>query len=129
MAPLFALASVLVQNGRAIITNLLSGLGGTVPKYIAWGTGAGTAATTDTTLFTESSEARVAGSVGATNIATAGDAIQVQGTLTASGAKTITNAGLFDASSGGSLFVHADFTGVVLAAGDGIFFNWRVEFA
>lgn len=49
------MASVLTQTGRAIITDRLNGAGGAEPVFISWGTGAGTAAFTDTTLFTEAS--------------------------------------------------------------------------
>ena len=46
------MATLLVNTGRAIITNRLNS-GGTVPQYVGWGTGAGTTGATDTTLFTE----------------------------------------------------------------------------
>ena len=46
------MATLLVNTGRAIITNRLNS-GGTIPNYVAWGTGAGTTSATDTTLFTE----------------------------------------------------------------------------
>src|SRR2546423_5917151 len=42
-----------MDAGKAIVTNLVSGLGGTVPKYVAIGTGAGPAASTATALTTE----------------------------------------------------------------------------
>jgi hypothetical protein len=84
--------------------------------FVGWGTGAGTAAKTDTTLFTEASEARVT----VTESQPSSNVNQGVGTLTADGAKTITNAGLFDQSTGGSLIVHGDHTGVVLALNDKI---------
>ena len=46
------MANVLANTARSIVTSRLSG-GGTEPKQIGWGTGAGTAAATDTTLFSE----------------------------------------------------------------------------
>ena len=47
------MATLLVNTGKAIVTNYLNGGAATQPKYVAWGTGAGTTAATDTTLFTE----------------------------------------------------------------------------
>ena len=84
--------------------------------YVGWGTGAGTAAKGDTDLFTPASEARVAA------VMTQPLADQNQGvaTITADGIKTITNAGLFSALSGGILSIHGDFTGILLKAGDKI---------
>ena len=47
------MATLLVNTGKAVVTNRIKG-SGTEPLYVAWGTGAGTTAATDTTLFTES---------------------------------------------------------------------------
>ena len=101
-------------------TNALSG------QYIGWGTGAGTAAKGDTTLFTEATEARVAGTVSVSGTGSAAK-YQVVGTLTADGAKTITNAGNFTASSAGTLIVHGDFTGIALALNDRIEFTVTID--
>lgn len=57
------------------------------------------------------------------------DTHQVVGTNTAGGSLTITNAGVFDASSSGNLYVKGDFTGVVLASGDSIQFTFKVQFS
>jgi len=114
MALLLAVAgaSVYANAGKAITTTRLKGAG-TGPNYIAWGTGAGTAGITDTTLFTEASEARVAGTSSQQTTTTSNDTYQVVGTMTVSGSgKTITNAGLFDASTVGNLFVKGDFAGI-----------------
>lgn len=51
------------------------------------------------------------------------------GTITAGGALTITNAGVFDASTTGNLYVKGDFTGVGLASGDSIQFTFKVQFS
>ena len=129
------MATVVTNNGRGVITNRLKGAG-TEPLNIGWGTGAGTAAVADTTLFTE---ALVSGGAGGTDH-TAGtstqqtttvtnDTYQVVGTRTATGAGTVTNAGLFDAASGGTLFLKGDFTGIGLASGDSIQFTIKAIFA
>jgi hypothetical protein len=94
--------------------------------FVAWGTGAGTAAKGDTTLFTEASEARVVGTVSVVGTGAAA-VYQVVGTLTADGSKTITNAGNFDASTAGNLIVKGDFTGVALAAADSIQFTITID--
>ena len=91
--------------------------------YIGWGTGAGTAAKGDTTLFTEASESRVA----ATDSQPDASTNQWDATITADGTKTITNAGVFDASSGGNLIVKGNFTGIPLTLGDKIAFTITLE--
>lgn len=127
------LASVLTNAGRDIVTNRILG-SGTEPKYIGWGTGAGTAAVGDTTLFTErdtglaaATIARPAGTSSRVTTGPANDTYQVTGTLTATGAGTVTNAGLFDSATqgAGNLYVKGDFTGIVLAINDSIAFTFK----
>lgn len=124
------MATVLTNAGKAITTSRLKDNTGTVPSYIGWGTGAGTAAATDTTLFTEASEARVSGTITQQTTTTTNDTWQNVATLTVAGAgKTITNAGAFDASTSGNLFMKGDFTGLALNVGDSIQFTLRVQYS
>lgn len=122
------MATVVTNAGKGIITNRIKGAG-TEPNYISWGTGAGTAAATDTTLFTESSESRVAGTSTQQTTTTTNDTYQVVGTMTAAGARSITNAGLLDASTSGNLFMKGDFTAVALNTSDSIAFTMKVQFS
>jgi hypothetical protein len=124
------MATLVVNRGKEIICDRLMGAG-TEPKYIAWGTGAGTAAAADTTLFTEGPESRTTGTSSKVTTTTTNDTYQVTGTITASGARTVTNAGTFDVvtSSSGNMFVKGDFTGVVLATNDSIAFTIKVQFS
>lgn len=121
-------ATLLVDAGKAIVTNRIKG-SGTEPVYVAWGTGAGTTAAGNTTLFTEASEARVSGTSTRVTTSVTNDTYQVVGTITADAGKTITNAGLFDASTSGNLFVKGDFTGIALNTGDSIQFTIKVQFS
>lgn len=93
--------------------------------YVGWGTGAGTAAKTDTTLFTEAAESRVA----TTDTQPSSNTLQWQGTITSASLQTITNAGIFDASTSGNLIVKSDFTGVALDNGDSIQFTFQLTFS
>ena len=130
------MATVVTNGGKGIVTNRIKG-SGTEPVNIGWGTGAGTAAAADTTLFTEklvdlSTSAgtdHTAGTSTQQTTTTTSDTYQVVGTRTATGAGTVTNAGLFDAASGGTLFLKGDFTGIGLASGDAIQFTIKAVFA
>ena len=103
------------SNTAAAITNW----------YVAQGTGAGTAAATDTILFTEASEARVA----TTDSQPAANQNRYVGTITADGTKTVTNAGIFDASTGGNLFLKSDFTGIGVNSGDSIQYTFTITWS
>ena len=150
------MATFVVNGGKGITTGRLRAVG-TEPLNIGWGTGAGTAAATDTTLFTEAlvtlaagttdhtagttaktdstlfTEALVTLAAGTTDhtagtstritTTTTNDSFRVTGTRTATGAGTVTNAGLWDAASGGNLFLKGDFTGIGLANGDSVAFT------
>lgn len=135
MVTLFALmlaalaATLIVNTGRAVVTNRM--VNATLPPtFLGWGTGAGTTAATDTTLFTEASEARAVCTASQQTTTTANDTYRLVGTLTVAGAgKTITNAGLLDASSAGNLYFKTDFTGVALNVGESIQFTINTQFS
>lgn len=121
------MATVLTNAGKGIITNRLKG-SGTEPNFIGWGTGAGTAAVGDTTLFTEVTDtARATGT--STRIGTNSETYQVVGLITATTTRAITNSGLFDAVTVGNLFVKGDFATINLVTGDSIQFTYQVTFA
>jgi hypothetical protein len=118
------MATVLTSAGEAWVIDKLDNTVVTTGKYISWGTGAGTADKADTTLFTEATESRVE----ATITQPAADKIQWVATMTCNlTGKTITNAGNFVATSGGSPIVHGDFTGVPVTSGDTIQFTITLE--
>lgn len=122
------MATVLTDVGEEwAVDRMVSGAGTqNDAPWVAWGTGAGTAAKGDTTLFTEASEARVSGTVTKDGAGSAAK-YQVVGTITSDGTKTITNAGNFTASTAGNLVVKGDFTGIPLESGDKIEFTITLD--
>ena len=99
------MATVLANTGEQWMADRCSGASALTGSYVGWGTGAGTAAKGDTTLFTEASESRTNGTV-TTNGSGSSAKYQVVATITCAGSgKTITNAGNFDASTSGNLIV------------------------
>lgn len=95
-------------------------------EYGAWGTGAGTAAVGDTTLFTEDVTGGYARVV-PTRTLPGSNKTQFVWTLTALAGLTITNAGALTAITSGILIVKGDFTGVVLLTGDSITFTGSLQ--
>lgn len=114
------MADVYTDAGEEITADIMDGTTAAPTWYIGWGTGAGTAAKGDTTLFTEAAEARVV----ATTSQPAANQNRYVATMTSASAQTITNAGVLSASSGGTLLLKSDFTGIVLANGDKIEFTF-----
>ena len=123
-------ATVLTNTGKNIITNRLIGNSQTYPVYMAIGTGATgagrTAAATDTELSNQV-ETRVnsnAGSVAKTT--TTGDTYQVTQAFTLTADRSIDEAALFDAATGGNTFVSSTFTAISLSSGDTVQFTMKV---
>src|SRR5579885_3631484 len=98
--PVFAYA------GKLITTNKLHGVAQTEPIYVGMGLGTGTHQNYDSALFNPSPEARAAGTASLVSTA-AGfaaapaitDTEKIVGTITASAARAVTEAGCFDASA------------------------------
>ena len=136
------MATVLTNVGKSMIAKRLlptadPNYQANDPKYIAWGGGGGTspAAITDTALATEFAEARATGTPSLDLVNVTNDTYKVVGTLTATAARTVTEAGLLDqtkAAAGavpvGQLMVRGDFGAVNLQSGDSIQFTIKVTF-
>jgi len=120
-------ANIFTQAGEEFITDLVDG---TVTKpanyYIGWGTGAGTAAKGDTTLFTEVTDTARAT---ATLTQPSADVNQFVGTITATTTRAITNAGVLTASSAGTLVLKSDFSVVNLVTNDSIQFTFQLTWS
>ena len=120
------MADIFTQDGEELVTDIMDETATTpVDWYVGWGTGAGTAAKGDTTLFTEAAEARV---IGAASQPSA-DQNQWVATITSASGQTITNAGLLSLITGGVLFIHGDHTGVLLANGDKIEYTITLQWS
>jgi len=117
------MATVLTSAGEGWIVDKLDETVQTTGDYVGWGTGAGTAAKADTTLFVEAAEARVV----ATRTQPAADKIRWVASITSASTQTITNAGNFTAATVGTLIIHGDFTGIPLAINDIIQFTIDCE--
>jgi len=119
---------VVTNNGLAITTNRIKG-SGTEPNWVHWGTGVTVAAEANTALVTPRAEARVSGTSTQQTTNTTSDTYQVIGTLTAaSTSAAITEAGLFDASTSGNLYLRATFDPINVSVGDSIQFTIKVVY-
>ena len=126
----FGTATVVTTVGKQIMADRIRTTPGTYttsPKFVAMGTGATaaarTAAAADTALSTEV-ETRTSGTESATT-----NVYQVTGTVTATTARAVDEGGLFNASSGVSMFTSATFPVVNLANGDTIALTWQTTFS
>ena len=129
------MANVLTNLGEEWVVDRLAqsdGGAGSSDKgnYVGWGTGAGTANKTDTTLFTESNDpasaSRTTGVVSKTGTGTTAK-WQCVATVPSTSSQTITNAGTFKAGGAVTMYVKGDFTGIPLVNGDSIQFTFTLD--
>lgn len=121
------MASLVVNTGLANATAAWHAYASRA-RYLGWGTGSGQGATA-TDLATAANESRVEGTTSQETTNTSNDTYRITGTITAGGARAITEVGVFDAAgsgnppSGGALAIYGDFSVINLASGDSIQFQ------
>jgi hypothetical protein len=113
---------LIVAVGRGLVTAAL--VSSTI-KYIGAGTGATAVSDSITALSTEV-DSRATGTQSQQQTTTANDTYRVTGTWTPTTARTITNAGVFSASSSVTLYSAVDSLNVALASSsDSIVFTFN----
>ena len=130
----FGTATVITNKGKAMFADRIRTTPGTYttsPKFVAAGVGATgaarTAAAADTALSSELAEGRTSGTESVVTTSVTNDTYQVVGTITATGTRAVDEAGLFDASSAGNMFLSATFAVVNLSSGDSIQFTDKAQ--
>jgi hypothetical protein len=119
-------ANIFTTVGEGYTADVFDGtISAAANHYVGWGTGAGTAAKADTTLFTEAAEARVI----TTRSQPTASQNRFVGTITSASGQTISNAGILTALTVGSLLLHSDFTGIALLTGDAIQFTFTLTWS
>lgn len=104
------------------------------PLYLQWGTGSAAAASANVVTTTTTTEPRTTGTSSQVTTTQTNDTYQVTGTITAAGARAITEVGVFDAAgtgsppTGGNMDVYGDFGVINLVASDSIAFTVKVAF-
>lgn len=96
--------------------------------YGAWGAGATAPALTDTTLVTENPEARVATTITQQTTSSTGDTVRHVFEITATGNRTVQEAGVLTATSAGTLVYRGTHGSLTIETGDRVeyTFNDRV---
>lgn len=113
--------NLVVTVGKNYIASRMVGTSSTVMSHMAIGTGTGTPAVGDTALGTQAGIVALTAFTSSTNTVTA-TATFAAGT----GTGAITEAGIFNASSSGTLLCRTTFPVVNKAAGDSIAITWVI---
>ena len=124
-------SNLITNAGRALISGLINGSGSpAAATYVAVGTGTNAANVSDTTLQTESSTSglsRAAGTVSLVTTTVTNDTAQVTKTFSVTGTVAVTEAGLLNASSSGTLLARQVFSAVNVVNTDSLAITWKVQ--
>lgn len=125
--------------GKAAVASRINGSGAeAVFDKIGWGTGTTSPAAGDTALQTEvttsggaASGVHVVSSATVSRVTTTvtNDTAQFVGTVTAAGTIAITESGIFNAATNGTMLARQTFTAINVVSGDSIQFTWKVAAA
>jgi hypothetical protein len=116
--------------GLARMTTALIGL----TWWLQWGTSSAAIKSANVVTTTTTTESRVSATPTQATTTVTNDTLQLAGTITAAGARTITEVGVFDAAgassppTGGNMDIYSDFGAITLASGDSIAFTIKVTY-
>lgn len=122
--------NLVTTAGKAGAAGRLMGSGSPAAfTYIAVGTGVVAAAAGDTTLGTEtavSGLSRVAGTVSLVTTTVTNDTAQVTTTFSVTGTVAVTESGVLNAASAGTLLCRQVFSAINVVSGDSLAITWKV---
>lgn len=123
--------NLMTNAGFALVAGRINGSGTpAAATYIAVGTGATAANVADTALQTESSTSglsRAAGSVSLVTTTVTNDTAQVVVTFTVTGTVAVTESGLLNAASTGTLLCRQVFSAINVVNGDSLQITWKIK--
>lgn len=123
------LKNLVVAVGKAFIASRMMGVSAAVISHMAIGTGVVAANLSDTTLGTEVGRAALTSTSNVTTTTT-NDAVQYVATFAAGvGTGAITEAGILNASSAGTLLARTVFAVINKASLDSLTITWKVTIA
>ena len=120
--------NLVVTTGKAGAAGLFCGEKTDFFEYLAIGTGTTSPAAGNTSL-TAIAGARASATVSLGTTTVANDTAQLVATFNFNAATAITEAGIFDASTNGTLATHATFSPINVASGDSLQLTYKVAFA
>ena len=119
--------------GKALIAGLTMGSGApAAATYIAVGTGTNAFSAADTTLQTETATSglsRAAGTLSLVTTTTTNDTAQALKSFSVSGTVAVTESGMFNASSAGTLLARQTFSAINVINGDTLQITWKIQYS
>lgn len=126
------ISNLVVNTGLAGMASRFNGAGGEAAfTYIALGTGTTAPSATDTALeaeITTGGGARANATASRTTTDTTNDTSQLQNTFSFTASFAITESGVFNAASGGTMAARQTFSAINVVNGDSLQVTWKFDF-
>lgn len=124
-------SNLITNAGRALISGLINGSGSpAAATFIAVGTGATAASASDTTLQTETATSglsRAAGTVSLVTTTITNDTAQILKSFSVTGTVAVTESGVLNASSSGTLLCRQVFSAINVVNTDTLQITWKIQ--
>ena len=121
--------NLIVNGGLALLASRLKDASATVPSHMAVGIGTASAAGSQTALVSESARVAFSSSTIVTTNVTS-DSLQYVATFGAGVATgTLTEAGIFNAATSGTMFSRTVFAAINKTASDSVTITWKIVVA
>lgn len=124
-------ANLITNAGFALVAGRINGSGSpAAATYIAVGTGTTAANVADTALETEITDSgleRASASVSLVTTTVSNDTAQMVVTFTVTGTKAVTESGVLNDSSSGSLLCRQVFSAINVVSGDSLQITWKIK--
>ena len=117
--------NLIVNAGKAQVAGLINGSVSGAFTYVAIGTGTTAPSASDTAL--ENEVMRVSATVGRTTTSVTNDTATWDATFNITASYAITEAGIFNASSGGTMLARQTFSALNLSSGDTLKISWKIQ--
>lgn len=125
------IGNLITNAGFALAAGLLNGSGSpAAATFIAVGTGVVAANVTDTTLGTETAASGLTRAAGTLSLVTTGvtnDTAQILKSFTVTGTVAVTESGVLNASSSGTLLCRQVFSAINVVNGDTLQITWKIQ--
>ena len=117
--------NLIVDVGKAQVAGLINGVVTTAFTYVAIGTGTTAPSSSDTAL--ENEVARTVATTGRTTTNVTNDTATWDATFNFTSSYAITEAGIFDSSTGGNMLARQTFSAINVQSGDTLTISWKIQ--
>jgi hypothetical protein len=118
-------SNLLTNVGLAQMAGLINGVVATPFTYVAVGTGTTAPSVTDTALVSE--VMRVSATVSRTTTSVPNDTATWSAVFSFTASYALSEAGIFDASTGGNMLSRVTYPTLNVVSGDSLVINWKVQ--